>query len=183
MPSNDYALITCPQCQRSLPPKMVNCQFCGASLASVARPTFAKRQVGPEPWVLTLYYVVAGYWIFGGVKEIITDALALVNLQSKAANSPLAGFSFILYIMMAVGAFQLALGTGLLLKWEWARAVVNFFCWIRILFGLLGLYASILSVTIAGPMAALYIFLNVLDIVMAGLQIWLIGETDNSFAR
>ena len=163
---------------------MQSCHFCGASLAGVARPVgpVKKTAAGPAPWIMTLYYIVAGYWIFGGAKEIITDAIGIANLQAKP-DSPAASFSFVLYIMIVVGLFQLVLGTGLLLKWEWARAVVNFFCWVRIALGLLGLYTTILAVPILGAMAIVYVFFHILDLVMAGLQIWLIGETDYTFTR
>jgi hypothetical protein len=181
VPSNDYALITCPQCKRSLPPKMANCQFCGASLSTVARPVQAQKKIGPEPWVWTLYYVVACWWLVDALKELITSFSALAGIQ---AHPSLAAFAFIVYIGIAVGLFEAALGIGLLVKWEWARAVVNFFCWVRILFGVMGLYSSIMMAGFSGPAnTALNILFCVLNIVMAGLQIWLISETDYSFMR
>jgi len=159
---------------------MTSCQFCGAPLDNVARPVpVARRKAGPEPWILTLYMIVAGYWIFDGIKELI---LAFRALASTTTLHP--ELNFISYILIAIGLFQLALGVGLLLKWEWARGVVNIFCWIRILFALMALAGVVMGGFIAGPLFSLMtIFFSVLDLVVAGTQIWLISETDESFAR
>jgi hypothetical protein len=40
-----------------------------------------------------------------------------------------------------------------------------------------------MSAGFLGAMAFVYLFFNVLDLAMAGLQIWLISETDYSFSR
>lgn len=159
---------------------MTTCHFCGASLDGVARPApVARRKVGPEPWIVTLYMVVAGYWIFDGIKELIFAFRALANTTTSHPE-----LNFVAYILIVIGAFQIVLGTGLLLKWEWARGVVNIFCWIRILFALLSLAGVVMGGFIAGPLVSLLtIFFAVLDLVVAGAQIWLIAETDETFAR
>ena len=71
-----------------------------------------------------------------------------------------------------------------MMKWEWARAVVNVFCWIRIFLGLLSLWQAFLLANLAGAGATVVtILFSVLDIVMAGVQVWLISETDYTYMR
>lgn len=184
--SPGYTTIQCPKCQRSLPPKMTVCQFCGASLDGVARPVpVAKKVKQTEPWIMTLYYVLAGYWIFGGVMLLVTAFQALAVLQSRPPDAFGSGMlTMVDYVMIAVGVFQATLGVGLILKWEWARAIVNIFCWIRILLSGLSLIGLLMGGFLFGGIWVIVRFLfTVFDIVAAGTQIWLIAETDNSFMR
>jgi hypothetical protein len=57
---------------------------------------------------------------------------------------------------------------------------VNVFCGIRIFFGLLGLFGSMLGSLVAGAGAIPFILINILDIASAGFMIYLIGETDKT---
>ena len=174
MPTTGVTTIECPGCKRSLPPSAQRCQFCGSDLGSVVRPKAApKKHIGPEPWVMKLYYAVAAYWILDGVANIIMRAMSLSN--PKTASS-------IAYLGIAIGAFAISLGLGLLLRWDWARGVVNIFCWIRIASAAFSLM-SLMGVSMLFGVGAMLLNLlfSVISAVIAGLQIWLIAETDYMF--
>jgi hypothetical protein len=174
MSSPGMTTIECPGCHRSLPPAAQQCQFCGSALTNVARPkAAAKKNIGPEPWVMKLYYAVAAYWILDGVAAVVMRAISLSNPKT---------FSSIAYLGIAIGIFAIALGIGLLLRWDWARGVVNIFCWIRIASAAFSLMSLIgVSMMFGAGAMLLNLFLSVLSACIAGLQIWLIAETDYMF--
>jgi hypothetical protein len=177
MSTSGYVTIQCPNCQRTLPPKMTVCQFCGASLANVARPAPVARKVaGPEPWIMTLYTILAILWMIDGCRGFFL-AYRIWDFRTTAGY---AGFDFLDCAYIAVGAFEVALGIGLIQKWNWARGVVNIFSWIRIALALLNLSVLVMGGFLLGPhFILLDVFFAVLALALSGAQIWVISETDS----
>lgn len=170
-------MIQCPQCKATLPDWAKECQFCNADTSSVARSAGADpgRNVhafeAPK-WIWGAYYGLAGYYVLNGAWGMIQGALMLSSAQDKLVMS---AFPFIL---IAVGFIGLVLGLGLIVRNETVRGIMNFFCGVKILLGLLGLAGSIFSALFTGPLGIFLMFLNVLDIAVAGFMIYMIGETD-----
>lgn len=170
--------ITCPNCGQTLPAQVQTCQFCHTDVQAVSRPVSQQfRPSGPAPagnWQLVAYYVMGGWWLANGTFIALAFVGSLIVSLLHGAGLfvifPLLGFG--------IGAALAATGLGLLLKWEWARGVVNVLCWIMIAFGLLRLVMSLLAGFVLGPLAILMAFYTVFNIAMAGFQIYLIGETD-----
>ncbi|MEA2552076.1 MAG: hypothetical protein QOJ65_252 [Fimbriimonadaceae bacterium] len=179
MSHSGITTIQCPKCHRSLPPAATNCHFCGADLAAVPRPkAVAKKKKGPEQWVMTLYYVVACFWIVDGGWSLTSGMMRLL----RPSDSALRGMEFVSIFGMAIGAFSALLGLGLLLKWNWARGVVNIFCWLRIAQGVLSLPSlATIGIFLGTGMMIFSIIFTVFGIAVAGLQIWLISETEDQF--
>jgi hypothetical protein len=176
-PGNQLVTIQCPQCGRSLPGGLQHCQFCGASLASVPRPVPVSTRrvpVGPPGYVIGLYYASAIWWILQGIRMIASG----FNLIPDVMAGPGAIFAGIVYVAIAVGLFFMALGLGLVLKWEWARGVVNIICWINIFFGILSFFTLFGMAFVFGPIMIVGVILNVIDICISGGMVWLIGETE-----
>ena len=170
--------IQCPNCQRSLPANAQTCHFCGAALTNVARPVVQKKVVkrGGAPWIWTLYYLVASYWVLEGLVIMIAG---IVLLAAPADQVTGGFFQAIGGIVLAIGAFIALVGTGLILKWEWCRGVANVFSWLRILGGLWRLKDLIFAGLFMRPGALIMnFFFTIVGLVAAGLQIWLLSETD-----
>lgn len=156
---------------------VATCQFCGEDLRGAA--PVQKRSIFLDPdnhdvvhtggrpkWVYPLYYTISGYFLVSGLVALI---LTLVNPnKSEFAN-----------ILMYVSAgISIVLGLGLLGKVEIIRGIVNFVCGLRVFFGLLnlpGALAGLLGSTFFGILGLIF---AVLDIVLNGFMIYLIGETD-----
>ena len=171
-------MIACPKCNASLPDWTQTCQFCQTDVKSVARPKIvAVQKKGYTPmhaWVWPAYYAMCAFFIIEGAGGIL-ETIISSHQKFLGQEMGLGAFSF---ISMAFDGFTILLGVGLALRVELIRRIVNFFCGLRIFFGLLGLAGSLLGSLIAGPMALIFIFLNVVNIVTAGFMIYLIGETD-----
>jgi hypothetical protein len=88
------------------------------------------------------------------------------------------GLDVMSFVSMAFDGFSVLLGIGLALRIELARGIVNFFCGIRILFGLLGLAGSVLGSVFAGALGLIFVVLNIINIATAAFMIYLIGETE-----
>ena len=180
MSTSGFTTIQCPNCQRSLPPNAQHCHFCGASLAGVARPIAApkapKYRKGVEPWVMTLFYIAASYWILEGLFFLGLGLIAMIlpDAQSIAPLNLVIGGGF-----MAIGAFIALIGLGLLMKWEWCRGVANVFCWIRIVVGFWRL-KNIITMGLFFQRSGIFIdfMFAIVGIAVAGLQVWLLSETD-----
>jgi len=173
-----FSTIQCPNCHRTLPPAAQNCHFCGASLTGVARPVAQKKVIkrGGAPWIWTLYYIIAVYWMLEG---LVILAFGIVSMASSGGETvPILQAMGVL--VLAIGAFITLLGLGLILKWEWCRGVVNFFCWLHILFGLLRFARiAMLGFLFFSPAALIAnLFFLIVGLAAAGLQIWVLSETD-----
>lgn len=87
-------------------------------------------------------------------------------------------FAGIVIFAIVVGGIQALLGIGLMAKVELARGIVNVLCWITIALGLYS-FIFLFSMVLVDPLAGILgIILNIIDIVVAGAMIWLIGETE-----
>jgi ribosomal protein L40E len=171
-------MIKCPRCNATLPAWAQSCQFCQADVSGVARPVAAKkdesRYYQAPKWVWIAYYVIAAFWILNGVRDILWG-LDVFGRQGEG------GFfeSGISVGMLAVGFVTALVGLGLILKIELARGIVNVIAGLRILFGALSLFMTIPLIFIVGIFGFLAAIWTLIDIVLAVLIIYIIGETDS----
>lgn len=172
-------MINCPRCQQTLPDWAQTCQFCGSDLKGVQRPVQpkAKRQRGFQTakWIWPAYYACAGYFILNGLLETI-GAIAVAGTVTKTPFGNIV--NSVNYVGVVVGVLTIVVGIGLILKVEFIRGVVNFFCGISILISLLTLIPTILGSALVGLYGIVYIVRSLLSILTNGLMIYLIGETD-----
>lgn len=160
-------MIQCPKCQSTLPDWATTCQFCGTDVGKVVRPPTVQKlkkayAYGPAPWVWVVYYIIAGWWVASGGFHIVREF--------TAAKEP----SVIVPIVCGI---QVLLGLGLLFRVEIARGIAHFFAWVEIFFGALGILGA-LGLMLLWPLAGgMLILLGLIDIVSAGLLIYVIGET------
>jgi hypothetical protein len=173
-------VITCPKCNATLPDWAQTCQFCQADVKAVARPVApaAPKQsltASTSPgWVAGAYYALCVFFLLEGAYDILR---AVMITQEKVMGS-VVGWGFESFLGVIVGAFTCLIGLGLLLRVEFIRGIVNFFCGLRILFGLVGLLGSLGGVLLFGALGFLFLVMNVVDIATAAFMIYLIGETD-----
>jgi hypothetical protein len=173
-------MISCPKCAATLPDWTQNCQFCHADTSKVIRPVAAPRARPYAPatpqWVWGAYYAIAGFYILQGGYDIVE---AVVASQRKIMGEQI-GFGFFSALSVVFGAVTALIGIGLLLKVEVVRGIVNFFCGLQIMFGLLGLAGSFIGALFTGPWGLLGVVMNVAQIAAAAFMIYLIGETDRA---
>lgn len=165
-------MVNCPQCNATLPPGSVHCQFCGASFGAAppgrpgapgARPTghYAGRR-GLE-WVPIAYTLVSIWWIVDG-------GLSVARGLSTGSGSISLGMIF--------GALTALVGLGLLLKVEFVRGIVNFLSFFQILFGLFDVVVLFFLSPIVGIWGPIGMILAFIRVGVGGLMIFLIGETE-----
>jgi hypothetical protein len=110
---------------------------------------------------------------------LIGIGISVMNSQ-RVVDGQTVGFTTGIWLGIAMAALGALVGLGLLLRIEIVRGVVNFFCALQLLRGLLGLAGTLLGMMFVGPYAIIYLLLNVIDISTAAFMIYLIGETDKS---
>lgn len=171
-------MITCPKCNATLPDWAQTCQFCQADVKAVARPkpvVQQKRGITPAAsWIWPSYYAMCAFFALegaAGIAQVFMDSHTKFMGQEMGLNA----FSF---VSIAINAFTILIGIGLALRVEIIRGIVNFFCGLRILFGLLGLAGSVMGTLFAGAIGFLFVLLNIVNIATAAFMIYLIGETD-----
>lgn len=159
---------------------MASCQFCGTSLAGVA-PQAAKASIwhddnalpthayGRPKWVPLAYNLVAVYMAVSGLVGAFTSFLTMRKGGELAGIVGPIGIVF--------GVIWIALGIGLLLKVEFIRGVVNFFCGLGLIFGVINLFTSI-GMLVTGISGVLWVGNILLGIVTNAAMIYLVGETD-----
>jgi hypothetical protein len=100
-------------------------------------------------------------------------------MMANRANNP-AGeiIGTVSIVMMIIGGITALIGIGLIARVEVVRGIVNILCWIRIVGAGFGLFSSLLAGAFVGPAALVGAAFNLLDLITAGLMIYLIGETD-----
>jgi len=171
--------IQCPSCGRTLPPTVLKCHFCGGDLAFVARPEFkpSEKVLSPEEQRQDkLYRIVACYWIFDGICAMLVS----FNLLPQWASG-IGGMLFsYLGLALTTGFLISILGVGMLMKVPLARWLVGAFCWFRVIIGLLGIGVVLRTGDFEMAKHNIYLmaFLNLVDTVFAGFQIWLLNVTD-----
>lgn len=177
----ELVTIRCPHCERSLPPNVLKCHFCGGDLAFVARPQEPPK--GPvllnerEEKYYKLYRIAAFYWIAEGVLSVLVGLQILPEWMSALGNMLLLNY---LPAAIATGFLISVLGIGMLIRLPMARWIVRAFCIFRILIGLTGIGVFMRSGDFEMSQHNIYLllFLNILDTGFAGFQLWLLYETD-----
>ncbi|MBS1713516.1 MAG: hypothetical protein JST30_04190 [Armatimonadetes bacterium] len=169
-------MIQCPNCKNTLPDFAQKCQFCQADVTKVprakgsAKPGDVAGQSGryvSHKFVWGLYYTISVWWIVGG-------AIGVAEPFLTAKGQELSVFS---YAGIAISAFSVLVGIGLLLQAELVRGIVNVLSFLKLVGGLGGLIGSLLGIVFAGPLGLLLVLYNIINIVVAGATIWVIGET------
>lgn len=159
-------MITCPKCSATLPPSRVNCQFCGADTSKVERPKAVKREskgyvASKAVWVW--YTIISTYWALAGA---VTLFFGLSD-----------GSSF----GVVIGAFDLAVGAGMLLRLRIFRGIAHILCWINLVKGLCFILGGLLGTTLFGPIAFIASIIGLVWVVTSGGMIYVIGETESHF--
>lgn len=162
----------CPGCNATLPDMATGCQFCGASFAP---PVPAGRGAGRlggivdytggrPSWVLPAYYGIAAWWVLSGLREVV--------------SSTVVAHGEIGILTLLIGGATALVGLGLLLRVEAVRGIVNVLCFIQILDGAMSLVIGVFMTGILGVWGAIGMIFSALQIALACLMIFLIGETD-----
>jgi hypothetical protein len=147
------------------------------SVARPAAPTAPKQALTTSlapSWVPGAYYALCVFFLLEGAYDIFEA----VMLTQRKFMGVAAGWGFQSFLGIVIGGFTCLIGIGLLLRIEIVRGIVNFFCGLRILFGLFGLLGSLGGVLLFGALGFLFLVMNVVDIATAAFMIYLIGETD-----
>lgn len=176
-------MISCPSCQSTLPDWAQKCQFCGADVARVARPVQAPKQkqaygYAAPRWVWAVYYLIAAYWALGGLYDVFKGAAGLAHPPKSDhlfGMDPSLDFT----IMVIAGIVYLVIGLGLVFRVEFIRGIVSFFSWLKIIFGAFSLLGAFPLLALFPLVGIIAVTLAILDIVSAGLMIYLIGETES----
>jgi hypothetical protein len=149
-------------------------------VAKVARPVAATRKtyanLEPQQWVWYAYYGIAAYFILSSGVGVLMDLLSLVKTSKEA--SVIGDASSFTYIALVFDIVGVLFGLGLLLRVEIIRAITNFFCYIKILMGLLAILGSFGMMLAFGLIGFLVFLLSMFNVASAAFMIYLIGETD-----
>lgn len=178
--------LKCPKCGASLPDWAKQCQFCQTDVSKLARPVqqdTKKHYAAFETpkWVWACYYFIAAWWILGGAYDVLDSMyvfgkpLELLKLEKEFQMQ--VGPNVVGAI---AGAITLIFGLGLALKIELIRGIVNFVAGLKLIFGLLGLAGSLMGMTFAGFLSLPFVIFELVNVITAGMLLWLIGETDMS---
>lgn len=183
-------MITCSGCHQTLPDWAQKCQFCGADVTKVARPvavTAKSRPLTPTAsWIWPVYYSLCAYWVISGMghaADTYHTAITPVKMEFMGIKETMEapGFgSFAAILGFGVSIFRIVVGIGLAARLEFARGIANFLAGLSILFGVLGLAGSLIGTMFAGPWGLVLALMNTLDIVVGGMTIYLIGETEKN---
>lgn len=175
-----HEFIECPGCKRKLPNSAQNCHFCGVSTKNVARVAAPDKKHYAEfetpKWITGLYYGLCAWWVIGGLIQVVEVFAAASNRKPDLFGGG-TGLQVYDYVGIAFGAVTLILGFCMFFKVEAARNIVNIVAFLNIIFGLLGLITSLFSILLLGPLGVLLVISSIVDIVVAGLTIWLLSET------
>ena len=126
---------------------------------------------------MTLYYVLAGYWIVNGLWGI--GSTLYTTMGPHPATH---GLGFFGGLDIVIGAISIAIGIGLMAKWELARGAANIFSWLIIADVALSFLSLVgIGMIFGALIMVLVIVFNVIRVVAAGTQIWLISETEDYF--
>jgi hypothetical protein len=168
-------MIKCPKCQATLPDGAERCQFCGATFTpAVSRAVGPDDEPGrsvPLQWVWPAYYGIAAWWIFNGLYSVV-----------QTVWRGQAGSAFGI-VGIGIGALTALVGLGLILRVELARGIVNVLCFLQILDGAFGLLGSFLMSFAFGLLGAIAMIMSILQIALAVLMIFVIGETESRAAN
>lgn len=170
-------MIVCPNCKNTLPDWVTSCQFCQADVRSVQR-TPNKDDVErysyklPDKTLWSIYYALCIFWLIGGAWDIYEGIP-----RPKGGEAGMLGFGDML--SLAFGTFSVLVGLGLLLKIEIIRGIVNVISALNLLFGLIGLVTGIFALFTMAGLGYLLVAMNLLQVIVSGATIWIIGETQS----
>lgn len=174
-------MVSCLKCISSPPNWAKKCQFSGSDTAKVARPAVQKSKqkiaaFETPVWINVCYYAISGWFILSALISAATSVIAINSASNR--NSILGEPNAFDYIGLVFCAIQILIGLGLILKIEFVRGIVNFFCAIQILLSILGGLAAFPMMVVSPLIGILYLLLQIFNIATAGFMIYLIGETD-----
>ena len=163
----------CPNCQATLPDGAYFCQFCQTNFGAAPGGRMVSRRVsglqpssampGAPGWVLPAYYGIAVWWMFDGGWQVFR------SLPLKD------GFGV---IGLIIGGVTAIVGLGLLARIDLVRGIVNILCLVQIIDGALGIIIGFLAIAVSPLGGAFMMIMAALQIALACLMIYLIGETD-----
>jgi hypothetical protein len=143
----------------------MRCQFCGADTAKVERPKEVKVNKGyVAPKSIWIWYtVICVYWA-------VTGAITLfAGIKDQAS------------LLAIFGGLDLIIGLGMLMRLNIFRGIAHFLCWVNLLGGLCFIVGGLLGTMFFGPYAFISILYGIVDVVVAGLMIYVIAETESHF--
>jgi hypothetical protein len=166
-------MTNCPKCNATLPDGSQACQFCGnqwGPAPGTARSVGKKSHSGGTPgWIWPAYYGIAGWWILNGVYSVL----------AATVFAPKEGGGIGSMIGLIIGAFTALVGLGLILRVEAARGIVNVICFIQILSGILDVIMFFFIAPALGVFGVIGFLFAFLRLGLAGLMIFVIGETES----
>lgn len=174
----------CPKCSASLPDWAQTCQFCGANVAKAPRPqpVVEKKSRGAfeiPKWVWITYYGISTWWVISGAYRLMdafyvfgkpADVIALEKKWDIQVGPS--------YFAAVIAAITVVFGLGLILRIPLIRTWVNWISGLKLISGVFGLATSVMASAALGLIGLLLVIANILDIIMAAILIWMIGETD-----
>lgn len=174
-------MVTCPNCRASLPDWAQKCQFCGTDVAKAARqvdPASLKRQKSLETprWVNASYVAISVWFIVSAI--LIAGATIFQLGAASHQSSPFGKVNAFSYMGLVFCAIQAFIGLGLIFRVELARTVVNFFCALQIIYGVLGALSAIAWIIASPSIAIAFLVYHAASIAAAGFMIYLIVEMD-----
>jgi hypothetical protein len=167
--------ITCPNCRQTLPVRAMVCQFCKTDVSKIARPVVAGQApaaIADTDWKVVAYYVMSGWWMFNGIVMI----LGAVVFHNKLMEG---GFGTVPIIVLIIGTVYALTGLGLACRVELARGIVNILSWLTVAGSVMRIAGFLMAGLVMGPVVIFMILRALFDGLLAGFQIYLIGETDN----
>ena len=169
-------MLQCPKCAATLPDGSTFCQFCRSTWAPPPGMRAPQRMAASTPalgqtypWVWKAYYAIAGWWILNGTLSILR-ATAFATEKDSGGG----------ILAIVFGALTLLIGLGLVFRIDVARNLVTFLCFVSIVFGILGIVIMFFFAPVTGFWSVIGLASDILDIGLAGLMIFVIGETDRA---
>ncbi|MCH8274637.1 MAG: hypothetical protein IH851_07595 [Armatimonadetes bacterium] len=123
---------------------------------------------GTASWKYVVAYIIGSLWLLQGAFLVITAVLG-----SALVPGPFAAFGFCIGL---VGLLYGAAGLGVLLRRSWGPSIIRVICWIRIVFGGIGLIFSFGDGSTLGGIAY-----SIFDILLAVFTIWILKETEDAY--
>ncbi|MBS1708793.1 MAG: hypothetical protein JSS65_08755 [Armatimonadetes bacterium] len=178
-------MISCPKCKQTLPDFVTTCQFCGAQIQGVKQiqavhvdsdgfehPDTTTGSGLSGEWVRRIYYGLGIFWLLTGLWSILD--ITVVGPASKGTTFQ----GGVAYIFLFILVIRLGLAIGYLMRASIAKKVINVFAALGLLGALLSLVGSLMSIMLVGPFGILFVLLSLLDVIVNGGIMWIIGESE-----
>jgi len=85
------------------------------------------------------------------------------------------------YERIVIGFLLIVIGGGLLFRVRFLRGVAHILCWLALLDGFLGFLLGLVFTVAVGPIAYIFAFMSLLRAALSGFMIYLIAETESHF--